>query len=267
MRKSVDPRKYNQNYFLKDCDGGDFWQQSFGQKLNPRLFYAWQLAQVKRGENVLDFGCGRGEILIQSAMIKAKAFGVDYSSWAIKLSKKALNNNKLKARILKIKDKNLPFKGNFFDIVFLLDVVEHLYPQDLREILVEIKRVLKPQGRLIIHTGPNKDYLEIGYKYFSRYLNFLASKTIWEPFFKTKLIYTKDPRNKSEKDLHVNEQTVNSLKRELNEVGFKNANVWLNSNFRKVKLGYWFLFTFLQPTWLPKIGKYFALDIWAKVKK
>ena len=210
---------------------------------------------------------GRGEILVQVAKVKAKAFGVDYSPWAIKLSKKALTKTKLKAEVLKIKDQKLPFEDNFFDVVFLLDVVEHLYPQELKKTLVEIKRVLKTQGRLIIHTGPNKEYLEIGYKYFSRYLNFLASKTIWEPLFKTKLIYTKDPRNKSEKDLHVNEQTVNILKEELKRVGFKDINIWLDSNFRKVKLGYWFLFTFLQPTWLPKIGKYFALDIWAKIKK
>lgn len=59
MKKSVNSKKYNQSYFLKDCDGGDFWQQSFGGKLNPRLLYAWRLAQIKEKENVLDFGCGR----------------------------------------------------------------------------------------------------------------------------------------------------------------------------------------------------------------
>jgi len=266
MRKTVNSKKYNRSYFLNDCDGGDFWQQSFGQKLNPRLVYAWRLAQVKKGENVLDFGCGRGEILVQSAKLKAKTFGVDYALEAIKLSKEALKRNNLKAEVLKIEDQKLSFEDSFFDVVFLLDVVEHLYPQELKRTLAEIKRVLKPQGRLIIHTGPNKEYLEVGYKYFSRYLNFLASKMIWEPFFKTKLLYTRDPRNKSEKDLHVNEQTIDSLKEELNKAGFKNIDVWLNSNFRKVKLGYFFQFIFLQPTWLPKIGKYFALDIWAKAK-
>jgi len=263
MEKTVNSRKYNRSYFLKDCDGGDFWQQYFGQKLNPRLLYAWQLAQVKKGENILDFGCGRGEILVRSAQTKANTFGVDYASCAIRLSKEALLKNNLRAEVLKIKDQRLSFKDNFFDVVFLLDVVEHLYPQELEKTLVEIKRVLRPQGRLIIHTGPNKEYLEVGYKYFSRYLNFLASKMIWEPFFRTKLLYTKNPRNKSEKELHVNEQTVDGLKEELKKADFKDINIWLDSNFRKVKLGSFFQFIFLQPTWLPKIGKYFASDIWA----
>jgi len=265
MKKSVNSKKYNADYFLKDCDGADFWQESFGAKLNPRLLYSWRLGGVKKGEKVLDFGCGRGEILVQAAKTGAQAFGVDYADSALKFSRQALEKNKVKAEVLKIKDEKLPFENSFFDVVFLLDVVEHLYPSQLKKVLNEIKRVLMPQGHLIIHTGPNKEWLEIGYRYFSRYANFLASKLLWEPFFKTKLLYGKDPRNKSEKELHVNEQTRESLRRVLREAGFKNIDLWVNSDFRKVKLGSWFQFTFLQPTWLPGVGKYFALDIWGKI--
>ncbi len=70
MKKSVSSKKYNADYFLKDCDGADFWQESFGAKLNPRLFYSWRLSGVKGGEKVLDFGCGWGEILVQTAKVK-----------------------------------------------------------------------------------------------------------------------------------------------------------------------------------------------------
>jgi len=148
-----------------------FWSET-----KSKIALCLAISSSKKGENILDFGCGRGEMLVRSAQTKANTFGVDYASCAIKLSKEALLKNNLKAEVLKIKDQRLFFKDNFFDVVFLLDVVEHLYPQELEKTLAEVKRVLRPQGRLIIHTGPNKEYLEVGYKYFSRYLNFLVIK-------------------------------------------------------------------------------------------
>ena len=91
--------------------------------------------------------------------------------------------------------------------------------EELVTVLGEIRRVLKPGGRLIIHTAPNKQWLELGYKYFTRYTNYVASKLVWEIAFNTKLQYGKDPRSKSDKKVHVNEQTLKSLKRNLEKSG------------------------------------------------
>jgi SAM-dependent methyltransferase len=46
----------------------------------------------------------------------------------------------------------LPFADSSFDVVTMLAVVEHLSPEGLIELLVEIRRVLKPRGRLVITT-------------------------------------------------------------------------------------------------------------------
>ncbi len=265
-RKIVSSRKYDRSYFLNDCDGADYWQKTSGNKLNPRLAYAWELAKVKEGERILDFGCGRGEILLKAADKKAQAFGVDYSSAAVLLTKKTLEMNKVKGQAILLKKLPLPFKDNFFNVVFLLDVVEHLYPYQVEELLFQIKRVLKPEGRLVIHTSPNKIWLDFGYKYFTRFANFLPSKLVWEPCFKTRLNYQKNPRNKLEKQLHVNEQSPKSLFFSLEKNGFRNNKIWTDSRFRRITKGAYFQFTFLQPIWLPFLGKYFNLDIWAIAK-
>lgn len=47
---------------------------------------------------------------------------------------------------------NLPFKNNFFDVVTMLAVFEHIQPDNLKRILKEIRRVLKPDGRFILTT-------------------------------------------------------------------------------------------------------------------
>jgi cyclopropane fatty-acyl-phospholipid synthase-like methyltransferase len=267
--KSVSSKTYSKNYFLCECEGYDYWERSLGNELNPRLEYAWRLGRVKKGEKVLDFGCGRGELLVQAAKAKANAVGVDYSEEAISLSRKAIYENKLRknANAIWIQGERLPFPDNTFDVVFFLDVAEHLYQQELQTALSELARVMKRSGKLIIHTAPNKDWLDVGYRYYSRFANFWASKLIWEPIYKTKLKYESDPRTKWDKKVHVNEQTVRSLLNRLKEAGFTKKRVWLDSEFRRVSRGYKFQFTILQPIWLPIVGKYFQMDIWAKARK
>jgi SAM-dependent methyltransferase len=50
--------------------------------------------------------------------------------------------------------RTFPFPSASFDAALFLDVIEHLNPR--REVLREIRRVLKPSGRLLV-SGPNRD--------------------------------------------------------------------------------------------------------------
>ena len=60
---------------------------------------------------------------------------------------------KSKAKIYKdLNYENLPYENNFFDAIVCLDVIEHII--NPFHLLAEIKRVLKPQGVLIL-TTPN----------------------------------------------------------------------------------------------------------------
>lgn len=266
--EQVKPAIYNREYFLKSCDGYDYWKDSFGKKLNPRLAYSLEIAKLKKGEKVLDFGCGRGEMVVQSAIIGCETVGIDYSPESISLTKEAITKNKLKnCRAILTKGNKLPFREKSFDVVFFLDVAEHLNDKELINSFKEIRRVLKMSGRLIIHTSPNKEWVDKGYRYYTRWINFVASKLIWEPFFKIRLLYQKDPRSSWEKKVHINEQTVESLKNALQEADFRDINIWLDSKFRITSKGFWFQYTFLQPIWIPVLGKYFTSDIWAVVQR
>ncbi len=52
----------------------------------------------------------------------------------------------------------MPFEDNFFDVVLLLDVFEHIGYSDQPMALQEIKRVLKSDGQLIVSI-PNLAHL------------------------------------------------------------------------------------------------------------
>ncbi|MEI8067724.1 MAG: class I SAM-dependent methyltransferase [Candidatus Shapirobacteria bacterium] len=98
-------------------------------------------------KNILDIGCHDGTFLSKLPR-NNNFFGIEASEKAYKLS--------LKKNIKVIKfffnDNKLPYKGNLFDIVIAGEIIEHIYDTD--QFLKEIRRILKPNGYLLIST-PN----------------------------------------------------------------------------------------------------------------
>lgn len=103
---------------------------------------------VGSSKKVLDVGCDVG--LIGQLLLKNKnqVYGLDISPSAVKKARK----NGLKALTLNIETQQLPFKNNYFDVVLLGEILEHLFDPDL--LLTKIKKKLKRGGGLII-TTPN----------------------------------------------------------------------------------------------------------------
>ena len=50
------------------------------------------------------------------------------------------------------KDDTIPFEGDFFDVITMLAVFEHIEPERLVHQLKEIRRILKPEGVFIMTT-------------------------------------------------------------------------------------------------------------------
>ena len=99
----------------------------------------------------LDVGCAGGTFI--NFLDKKKiSHGVDISDNQINYAKKNYQTNKHK--LFLIKNNILPFKNNNFDIITNLQLIEHLSIKDNKELIKEIHRVLKPNGKLII-TTPN----------------------------------------------------------------------------------------------------------------
>jgi len=72
-RESVPQSLYTEEYFLNACEGYDEFRTSEGEHLSRRLDAAFALATVQPGMQVLDVGCGRGEILRHCARLGANA--------------------------------------------------------------------------------------------------------------------------------------------------------------------------------------------------
>ena len=81
--------------------------------------------------------------------MKGTVFGIDLTPEIIKISKQKLNNRGILNLKLEEGDaRNLTYKNNYFDAVYISSTLELLDIPDLPVVLKEIKRVLKPKGKL-----------------------------------------------------------------------------------------------------------------------
>jgi ubiquinone/menaquinone biosynthesis C-methylase UbiE len=212
-QQPVRPERYNEAYFLNSCEGYEEFIASEGAHLSRRLSQSFEIAKVEPGMRVLDVGCGRGEILRHCTDVGVKAYGIDYAPVAVQMARGA-------GAIYQADAKRLPFPAHFFDRVLMFDLVEHLHPWELGQALAEARRVLRPEGRLIVHTAPNEWYDHWAYP-----LVRLVRRLMGQGGR-----YPKDPRAiiPANLDVHVNEQSVLSLWRVLRRAGFC-ARVWLDT--------------------------------------
>lgn len=97
---------------------------------------------------VLDVASGTGHYVEASERFGAVAFGVDLSGHACRMAK----SRTPRAVVCHSDAEFLPFRGNTFDIVLCLQLLEHVTAPE--NVLGEITRVLKPGGYLFL-SAPN----------------------------------------------------------------------------------------------------------------
>lgn len=211
----VDPTLYDREYFLAECEGFQEFIASRGQVISRRLATALEMADIHPGMRVLDIGCGRAESLVWLSRQAATAWGVDYSSQALRIAKGTIraSGRGVESRCLALSGdaKNLPFLADSFDRVLMIDIVEHLHPWELHVALQEAHRVLKPTGRLVVHTAPNRWYYRFGYPLFRLFERLRGIELPRDP----------KERFRCHHHVHVNEQSVVSLRRTLIRAGFR----------------------------------------------
>jgi ubiquinone/menaquinone biosynthesis C-methylase UbiE len=235
-QKPLPSALYTEEYFLTACEGYDVYLESEGEHLSRRLRDAFSVAEVKPGMRLLDVGCGRGEIVRRCMQLGVEAFGIDYASVATSMTRDAIVaqldamaspyhtgtdvSPPVVAGVCRSDAKRLPFPTDYFDRVIMFDVVEHLYPWELHQAMLEVKRVMKREGKFIIHTAPNRWYDDYAYPWVRIVRRLLGQGEN----------YPQDPRALTpvNQDVHVNEQDIFSMKRSLSAAGFK-AKIWLDS--------------------------------------
>ena len=114
----------------------------------------WGLTKVEIGSDfvILDVGCGGGKTVNRLAQLapQGKVFGIDYSPDMVEYSKKV--NQKLIAQnrveIVEGSVEKMGFSNDYFDLVTAFET--YYFWTNFPDALKEIKRVLKPGGKLLL---------------------------------------------------------------------------------------------------------------------
>jgi SAM-dependent methyltransferase len=217
---------YDQSYYLEWCAGYPEWAASGGAEASALYAGSLEKAGFRAGEVVVDLGCGRGELLAEAVDRGApRAIGVEYSEAALALARTTLHKRGVEGRaeVLHADARAIPVPDGTADLVTMLDVVEHLTPEELDRTLAEVLRITRPGGRVLVHTLPNRLIYDVTYR---------AQRMLTPDRLRS---WPKDPRIDLERLMHVNEQTRRSLAAALGRAGFADVSVahglWIHDNF------------------------------------
>jgi 2-polyprenyl-3-methyl-5-hydroxy-6-metoxy-1,4-benzoquinol methylase len=206
---------YCYDYYMQDCAGYEQFKKYPKSVLEDmRLLTAYYLANPKKGQTILDIGCGRGELAYALAKDGANVTGVDYSDSAISIAQQTFCNqdSNLNLKYIEGDVLSIHFETKF-DVIIAADFVEHVEPDILNTIFGKISTLLTPEGILVIHTAPSLLYYQFAYEE-KRAMAIQAGSYL-----------PKNPRTYYEDLMHINEQTPESLYNSLSQ-HFSHIQIW-----------------------------------------
>ena len=129
---------------------------------DPIRFYYWPvigryycqrvelcLNECSGGRRILEIGFGTGLTFLNLREVYQEIHGLDLTAdidqVAQKFKEKGVQVTLKRGNVL-----DMPYPDEYFDTVLLISILEHLQPKDLLDACLEIKRVLRPGGQVVI---------------------------------------------------------------------------------------------------------------------
>lgn len=139
--QSLDIESHYDEVWIKSCnyeEQSDQLIELFTKRINQ--------LKLNSGSKILDIGCALGYSLKAFSNCGFHAYGQDVSNYLIDVAKKQTDYDVIKQTI----EEKTSWSDEFFDVVTMSDVTEHLENPTFS--FDEIRRILKPNGILSIHT-------------------------------------------------------------------------------------------------------------------
>lgn len=139
------PGDYQHRALLEGSSIQRYWHQSKLELLD------W-LFTPEPTDVVVDVGCGSGVFANQLASYGADVLAIDGNAEAVAYASETFGRNRLEFRQGLLDELDLPESS--FDRATCLEIVEHVYPDQVHALFAQLRRILRPGGSLLV-TTPN----------------------------------------------------------------------------------------------------------------
>ena len=134
--------------------------------------YSWA-SSLSKSKDVIEIACGTGQglSLIQNSARSVKA--CDISKKMINTAKETYSEESIEFQVSDAL--SLPYKNNSADIIILFEAIYYL--KNISQFMHEVKRVLRPNGELLISTA-NSDLYDFNPSPYS--INYYGAKDLYD---------------------------------------------------------------------------------------
>jgi pseudaminic acid biosynthesis-associated methylase len=150
-------REYTDRNLLTTDELNSLWKNNYGvtrEQLNERF-----LSGVPRNARILEVGCNVGnQLLMLQRMGFQSLYGVEVQGYATEGASRRLPG----AQITQATAFDIPYPGDYFDLVFTSGVLIHIAPDDLLRAAKEIHRCARTYIWGLEYHSP--DIVEIDYR-------------------------------------------------------------------------------------------------------
>jgi hypothetical protein len=128
-----------------------FWE-SYKEELGTSLKVDLAVSLSKNASVILDAGCGKGSLvrLLASIFPEKYTVGIDISAKACKIVHRNVQNSNTEFIVADLA--YLPLRNCSFDLTIFSEVIEHIFVQERKAVIRELRRLVKPSGRLLLTT-------------------------------------------------------------------------------------------------------------------
>lgn len=103
-------------------------------------------ASLPQGAAMLDVGCGTGEQLLLAQSMGLVVHGLEPAQGMREIAQRNVPDAEIKDGVTT----SLPFPENSFDAVIQIEVLRYLDRNEIHQAMTEVKRVLRPSGKVVI---------------------------------------------------------------------------------------------------------------------
>lgn len=109
---------------------------------------------VSEGATVCDYGCGSGHLL---ALLAAdfRTAGVDFTAENVAAARARAGSSSNLMGVYQVGQDDLP--EGAFDVLYVVETVEHVLEDGLAGFFADLRRLLRPGGRVIVTTPHDED--------------------------------------------------------------------------------------------------------------